>query len=158
RRWIGGAAFDPLSFGFVRHLAGVDVHCHHYFLAVPQLAILAGAALGKRVFVTDHGAMGHHLDAELDVAGPVTEFVSVSRFSSRLMPRPGPVIPNGVAARFLADDPRPCGGRVLYVGRIMRHKGIDVLVDALPPGVGLDVIGRVYDDEYAALLRERARG
>ena len=40
----------------------------------------------------------------------------------------------------------------------MRHKGIDVLIDALPPHMGLDVVGRVYDPDYAALLRERAEG
>jgi glycosyltransferase involved in cell wall biosynthesis len=59
---------------------------------------------------------------------------------------------------FLEAAERPCSGRVLYVGRIMRHKGIDVLIDALPPGSGLDVVGRVYDPEYHALLRERAQG
>jgi glycosyltransferase involved in cell wall biosynthesis len=159
RRWIGGATYDPLSFGFLRDLAGADVvHTNHYFLAAPQLAIVAGAALGKRVFVTDRGAMGHHLDHELDVAACVTGFVSISRFSAALMPREGAVIPDGVPAAFLAPEERPCGGRVLYVGRIMRHKGIDVLIDALEPGTGLDVLGRVYDDEYAALLRERAGG
>jgi glycosyltransferase involved in cell wall biosynthesis len=159
RRWIGGAAYDPLSFEFVRDLAGVDVvHCNHYFLAVPQLAIVAGAALGKRVFVTDRGAVGHHLDRELDVARCVTEFFPSSRFSGTLTPRPGQVVRDGVPDVFLAPERRPCGGRVLYVGRIMRHKGIDVLIDALAPGTGLDVVGRVYDDEYHALLRERARG
>jgi glycosyltransferase involved in cell wall biosynthesis len=159
RRWIGGAAYDPLSFEFVRDLAGVDVvHCNHYFLAVPQLAIVAAAALGKRVFVTDRGAVGHHLDRELDVARCVTEFFPSSRFSGTLTPRPGQVVRDGVPDVFLAPERRPCGGRVLYVGRIMRHKGIDVLIDALAPGTGLDVVGRVYDDEYHALLRERARG
>jgi glycosyltransferase involved in cell wall biosynthesis len=159
RRWIGGAAYDPLCFGFVRDLASADVvHTNHYFLAAPQLAIVAAAALGKRVFVTDRGAMGHHLDAEVDVAGCVTEFLPTSRFSAALLPREGTVVRNGVPALFLGRAPLPCSGRVLYVGRIMRHKGIDVLIDALAPNTGLDVLGRVYDDEYAALLRERARG
>ena len=159
RRWIGDVTYDPLSFEFVRDLAGVDVvHCNHYFLAAPQLAIVAGAALGKRVFVTDRGAMGHHVDREVDVAGCVTEFLPSSRFSGTLTPRPGYVIRDGVPDVFLAPERRPCGGRVLYVGRIMRHKGIDVLIDALAPGTGLDVVGRVYDDEYHALLLERARG
>ena len=163
RRYIGDVAFDPLSFGFLRELAGVDVvHCHHYRLAAPQLAIVAAAALGKRVFVTDRGAVGHHVDSEVAVAACVTEFLPISRFSQSLLPAEGRmhVIPDGVSEAFMVPegDDRPCGGRVLYVGRIMRHKGIDVLIDALEEGMGLDVLGRVYDPEYAALLRERARG
>jgi hypothetical protein len=31
RRWIDDVTFDPLSFGFLRELAAVDVvHCHQY--------------------------------------------------------------------------------------------------------------------------------
>jgi glycosyltransferase involved in cell wall biosynthesis len=162
RRYIRDAEFDPLSFGFLRELAGVDVvHTHHYRLAAPQLAIVAAAALGKRVFVTDRGAVGHHVDPEVDVAACVTEFLSISRFSQSLLPaaRRAHVVPDGVSDVFMnGNGERPCGGRVLYVGRIMRHKGIDVLIDAIGEGTGLDVLGRVYDPEYHALLRERARG
>jgi len=69
------------------------------------------------------------------------------------------VIRDGVSPRFMDTAGEPsCSGRVLYVGRVMRHKGIDVLIDALPPRMGLDIVGRVYDPEYAALLRERAEG
>jgi glycosyltransferase involved in cell wall biosynthesis len=162
RRYIRDADFDPLSFGFLRDLAGVDVvHCNHYRLAAPQLAILAAAALGKRVFVTDRGAVGHHVDPEVDVAACVTEFLPISRFSRSLLPAEGRmhVIPDGVSDAFMAPDgERPCSGRVLYVGRIMRHKGIDVLIDAVGEGTGLDVLGRIYDPEYHALLQERAQG
>ena len=162
RRYIRDVDFDPLSFGFLRDLAGVDVvHCHHYQLAAPQLAILAAAAAGKRVFVTDRGAVGHHVDPEVDVAACVTEFLPISGFSRSLLPAEARVhvVRDGVSEVFMTPNgERPCGGRVLYVGRIMRHKGIDVLIDAVGEGTGLDVLGRVYDPEYHALLRERARG
>ena len=122
---------------------------------------MAAAALGKRVYVTDRGGCGHHVDPEVPVAACVTEFLPISRFSVTLLPAEGRmhVIRDGVSQAFM--DPggeQPCGGRVLYVGRVMRHKGIDVLIDGLPEGIGLDVLGRVYDDEYAALLRQRAQG
>ena len=162
RRWIDDVTFDPLSFEFLRELRAVDVvHCHQYQLAATQLAIVAGAALGKRVYVTDRGGCGHHVDAEVPVADCVTEFLPISRFSVSLLPPAGRmhVIRDGVSPHFMErDGAEPCGGRVLYVGRVMRHKGIDVLIDALPPHMGLDVVGRVYDPDYAALLRERAEG
>ena len=161
RRWIDDVAFDPLAFGFLRKLAAVDVvHCHQYQLASTQLAIVTAAALGKRVYVTDRGGCGHHVDPEVPVAGCVTEFLPISRFSVSLLPEvPMHVIRDGVSPLFMASGgEQPGSGRVLYVGRVMRHKGIDVLIDALPPRMGLDVVGRVYDPDYATLLRERAEG
>ena len=40
----------------------------------------------------------------------------------------------------------------------MRHKGIDVLVRGLPDGIGLDIVGHVYDEEYLGLLQRLATG
>jgi glycosyltransferase involved in cell wall biosynthesis len=40
----------------------------------------------------------------------------------------------------------------------MRHKGIDVLIEGLPEGIGLDIVGRIYDEQYAALLHKLASG
>lgn len=90
RRWIDDVTFDPLSFGFLRELASVDVvHCHQYQLAATQLAIVAAAALGKRVYVTDRGGCGHHVDPEVPVVQCVTEFLPISRLSVSLLPPEG---------------------------------------------------------------------
>jgi len=47
---------------------------------------------------------------------------------------------------------------VLFVGRILPHKGIDVLIEALDRETELTVVGRVYHEPYYALLRELALG
>ncbi len=162
-----GQRFDPLSYRFLEQVRGVDVvHCNQYRVAVSQLAILAGAALGKRTFVTDRGGVGVHFDPQLPVERRLTALLPMSRFSLKHLPSdvPGRVILGGVTDIFLSHGVHPPANvgrsprRVLYVGRIMRHKGIDVLIEGLPEGIGLDVIGHVYDEEYHALLQRLASG
>ena len=162
---LRGQQFDPLSYRFLEQLRKVDVvHCNHYRLAVPQLAILAGAALGKRTFVTDRGGVGVHFDPWLPVEQCLTALLPMSRFSLTLLPKgvPARVIHGGTTELFLSeralplDHPPGQTRSVLYVGRIMRHKGIDVLIRGLPEGIALDVMGPVYDEEYLALLHRLA--
>jgi glycosyltransferase involved in cell wall biosynthesis len=162
-----GQRFDPLSYRFLEQLRGVDVvHCNQYRVAVSQLAILAGAALGKRTFATDRGGVGVHFDPQLPVERRLTALLPISRFSLQQLPSDAParVIFGGATDHFLSGGAnRPTGAqtsqrRVLYVGRIMRHKGIDVLIEGLPDGVGLDVVGHVYDEEFHALLQRLASG
>ncbi|HEX3909335.1 MAG TPA: glycosyltransferase [Solirubrobacteraceae bacterium] len=170
---LGGQRFDPLCYRFLEQLKGADVvHCHQYRVAVSQLAILAAAAASKRAFVTDLGGVGAHFDPRLPVEQCLSGLIALSEFSLRLLPTgvPAHVIPTGVDQRFLlagqrepeadADDApgESTEERVLFVGRIMRHKGIDVLIESLPSGVGLDVVGHVYDDEFYALLQRLAVG
>ena len=140
------------------------MHCHLYRVAVCQLAILAGAAMGKRTFVTDMGGVGTHFDPDIPVEESLSGILALSDFSLRWLPSgvPSRVIPTGVNELFLDAATSPDNRhdeevpRVLYVGRVMRHKGIDVLIEALPEGTGLDIVGRVYDEEFYALLRELA--
>jgi glycosyltransferase involved in cell wall biosynthesis len=77
------------------------------------------------------------------------------------------VTPNGVDARFSPTGERRGGEYFLYVGNDKPHKNVDLLVDALPPGVELVLAGApferfrgratlagfVSDDELAALYR-----
>ena len=140
---LGGQPFDPFSCRFLALVRKADVvHCSHYRVAVSQLAILAGAAMGKRTFVTDRGGVGVHFDPRLPVERCVTALLPISRFSLAHLPQgvPARVIPGGATERFVSEttparETRPGQTRrVLYVGRIMRHKGIDVLVRGLPMG------------------------
>jgi glycosyltransferase involved in cell wall biosynthesis len=53
------------------------------------------------------------------------------------------------------DAPRR---RVLFVGRLLPHKGVDYLIRALPPHLGLDVVGAPLDKRYVDDLIELASG
>ena len=137
------------------------MHCHQYQLAATQLAIVAARRARqarlrhrprrlrppRRPRGPGRG-LRHRVPADLALLG----VAAAARGADARHPRRRQPALHGARRRA------PCSGRVLYVGRVMRHKGIDVLIDALPPRMGLDVVGRVYDPEYAALLRERAEG
>jgi glycosyltransferase involved in cell wall biosynthesis len=47
---------------------------------------------------------------------------------------------------------------IVFVGRLLPHKGIDVLIRALPPGARLEIYGRVYSTKYAEDLADLAQG
>jgi glycosyltransferase involved in cell wall biosynthesis len=47
---------------------------------------------------------------------------------------------------------------VLYVGRLLPHKGVDRLIEALPPELPLTVCGRPYHDAYFRRLQTLAAG
>jgi glycosyltransferase involved in cell wall biosynthesis len=160
---VQGARFNPLSLGFTAALRDVDVvHCLSWNTLVTDLALLAAGALGKRAFVTDvGGGAGVTLVRWLPIARLVDGFLLIApqggepfeRFRSRWH-----IIYAGIdVERYRPDLARPRGG-VLFVGRLVPHKGINYLIEAVEPGVPLRIVGRPYDPEYFRLLQRLAAG
>ena len=161
-RYVRGERFNPLSIAFVRDLRDVDVvHCVSWNTLVSDVSVLYARLARKRVFVTDvGGGASFTLAHRLRLGGLVDGFALIA-------PQPGQfdpwrdrwsIILGGIdAQRF-----RPAAGAkragVLFVGRLLPHKGIDVLIRAIDPGVALRVVGRRYDERYFGLLQELARG
>jgi glycosyltransferase involved in cell wall biosynthesis len=129
------------------------------------LAALAGRSRGQHVVVTDHGLQGP------DWAGLprrlFERFLLVSAYSARDLGAPASrtrLIYGGAdASRFFPDEQQPREG-VLFVGRLTPHKGVDRLIQALPDGTRLNVVGstghdaRLPEREYPSLLQALARG
>jgi glycosyltransferase involved in cell wall biosynthesis len=87
----------------------------------------------------------------------------ISEYSRRVFGHAGQpwahVIFGGVDTdRFSPDPAAPPGGAVLYVGRLMPHKGINYLIEAVPPDLPLELIGRPYDAAFLADLHRLAAG
>jgi glycosyltransferase involved in cell wall biosynthesis len=161
-KWMGGMQFDPLCYSFLKELVGADVvHCHQYRTVVTNLAILAGAALRRCVFVTDQGGGGCHFTDAIPLSGFVDGFLPISACSAKTLPPVERVqlIYGGVDERFVGggmDEERE--RKVLFVGRLLPHKGINYLIEAMDGDVTLEIIGRVYDDDYFSLLQQLAAG
>jgi len=47
---------------------------------------------------------------------------------------------------------------VVFVGRILPHKGVDNLIRAMPSNITLEIIGRRYDERYFSDLERTAIG
>ena len=61
-------------------------------------------------------------------------------------------------SRFTPGAARTQAGGVLFVGRVLPHKGIDYLIQAIEPPLCLTVAGRQCLDQYSQRLRALAGG
>jgi glycosyltransferase involved in cell wall biosynthesis len=60
--------------------------------------------------------------------------------------------------KFRPDPAIPPSGAALFVGRILPHKGVNDLVNGLPAGMRLKVLGQPYDKRFHADLEAMAAG
>jgi glycosyltransferase involved in cell wall biosynthesis len=148
-------------------LAGADVvHTHHMRSAPSRVAAVASRLAGRPLAVTDHGLGGGGWCGLLPRL--FDRFLVVSRFSATTMGTP----PDRTAVIFGGADParyRPPARDseregVLFVGRLTPHKGIDLLIRAVPPDVPLTIVGtgghdsRPPESGYPGLLARLAHG
>jgi glycosyltransferase involved in cell wall biosynthesis len=161
---VRGQVTNPLHPGLVPLLARADViHCHQQHVLASSLAAALGRIAGRRVFVTDLGGGGWDLSAYVSTDGWYSGHLHISEYSRKVFGHGGragaAVILGGVdVERFAPDHDTPRGDTVLFVGRLMPHKGVNDLIDAVPPDMPLEIVGRPYHDAYLRELQTRAGG
>jgi glycosyltransferase involved in cell wall biosynthesis len=161
--YLRGERQNPLSLSFLGSLARADViHCLSWNTLVTDLAILFARATGKRVFVTDVGggsslslqrrlALGRRVDGFLLIAEQGGK--AFAEFRSRWR-----IVYAGIDTQRFQPACGPRAQGVLFVGRLLPHKGVDILIEALDGETPLTVVGRPYHAEYFRLLQQLARG
>jgi glycosyltransferase involved in cell wall biosynthesis len=161
---VRGSRFNPVSARVLPEVLRADVvHCHQRHVLLATLAALAGRAARKRVFATDLGGGGWDVGAYLSTDSWFHGQLHISEFSRRVAgqgddPR-AQVIFSGVDTDKFSPDARVSKtGGVLFVGRLLPHKGVDRVLEALPPNVPMEVIGRPYDPQVFELLRSLSAG
>jgi glycosyltransferase involved in cell wall biosynthesis len=162
-RWEGHE-LNALSEQLITQIAAADiVHVHQYNTALTTACIVVAAALRRPCYITDHGASAPNENRRLRLYNRVTRYLAVSRHAVSFFPelaRKSTVIYGGVDTdRF---RPPMLGtkrmAKVVFVGRLLPHKGVDVLVDAVDSDTLVEIYGRVYDSAYESYLRDRAAG
>jgi len=150
--------FSPRLFG---ELSGADViHCHQYFVLPTFLAALAGRLRGSRVFVSDLGGGAWTPGFHVDQSRWIAAHLPISEYAARSLPgrnRRHHVIYGGVdLERYPMRPELMHDGSAVFLGRILPHKGIHFLIEGLPAGIPLHVIGPVLDPAYLERLRALA--
>jgi len=153
---------DVVSWELPAALADVDlVHIHQAYTRCAEVALLVAKQQGKPIVVTDHGGTTSTLGTSVGSLELADHIISNSQFGASLYRTSTPitVIKGGVdGAHFAPPKVRPARDRVLYVGRLLPHKGIDNLIRALPPELPLTVCGRPYHADYFEVLKGLAAG
>jgi len=160
--YVRGQRSNPVALSIFNELRAADiVHCHQQNILVSSLAAFACRVLGRRVFVTDLGGGGWDISAYLSTDKWYHGHLHISEYSRKISKHEekpwGHVIMGGVdTEKFSPDDSVPREQTVLFVGRLLPHKGIDNLIEGLPTGLSLEIIGQVYDQKYFQDLRMMA--
>jgi glycosyltransferase involved in cell wall biosynthesis len=160
---------NPLSLRYLREVMEADiVHIHHIHTLVSDMSCLAASTLGKRAFVTDYGGGASlTLSNRLPVFEAYRGAIAYSRFGMNALPsqlkQKAVLIKGGIdTERFHPNGSGARENKILYVGRILPHKGINYLIEGFRlldrRDYKLKVIGRVYDEGFYEYLKELSRG
>jgi glycosyltransferase involved in cell wall biosynthesis len=161
---VRGSKFNPVSARVLPELLRSDVvHCHQRHVLMASLAALASRLTGRKVFATDLGGGGWDLGRYLRTDHWFHGHLHISEFSRRISghasePRARVIFSGVDTDKFSPDSTVPKTGGILFVGRLLPHKGVDRVIEALPPEIPMDLIGRPYHSEYVQTLRDLANG
>ncbi len=169
KHFIHGSKLNPISFGYLRSIFNADiVHIHNINTIVSDLGCLTGFFLGKRIFVTDYGGGGSLvLNRKLPVFSCYRHAITYSRFGLNFIPdelqKKSVLIQGGIDTdKFCPEPDLAKQNKLLYVGRILPHKGINYLIEGFRllnrPDYQLTILGRIYSQVFYQDLKQMAEG
>lgn len=153
----------PFSMKLFTELRGADViHCHQYYVLPTFLACSIGRLQGSRVFVTDLGGGDWTPAYQIDQSRWIVAHLPLSAYAAQNLPgrnKAFHVIHGGVdPARYPMRSELRHDGSVVFLGRVLPHKGVHHLIAALRPGTTLHILGTSTDLDYREQLRSLAQG
>lgn len=171
QRLIYGNKSNPLCFRYLKSILNFDVnvvHIHQINTLVSDLSCWTASLLRKKVFGTDYGGGGALvLNQKLPIFSGYKNAITYSRYGIDYLPVPlrqkAILIKGGIDTDlFCPDESLAKEKKILYVGRILPHKGINYLIEGFRlldnPEYKLKIIGRIYSDRFYTDLRQLAEG
>ncbi len=162
--YVRGQRSNPFSAAIFAEISKADViHCHQQHILASSLTALCGRLARRKVFVTDLGGGGWDVSAYMNTDRWYRGHLHISEYSRKVFGHDGQpwsdVILGGIdTEKFSPDTAVRRDGSVLFVGRLLPHKGVNYLVQAMPPDVPLTLIGRAMDERYLSDLQSLATG
>lgn len=166
---VRGQRFNPVKAALVPEVLKADVvHCHQQHILASTVAAVSGRLTGKRVVCTDLGGGGWDLSSYISTDSLFQAHLHISEHSRHVFGHDGRpnahVIWGGVdtdkfsPAELPRRDETNASRSVVFVGRLLPHKGVDTLIRALPAGLALEVIGPASHERYVRDLHGMAEG
>ena len=160
--YVRGQRTNPISAALWAALReSTVVHCHQQHVLASSVAAVLTRLRRRRVFVTDLGGGGFDISGYMSTDRWFHGHLHISEYSRRIAghqhDRRAHVILGGVDARKFSPE-AVAQDAVLFVGRLLPHKGIHDLIDAVAVDVPLRIVGRAMDRGYLDDLRARASG
>lgn len=153
---------NSVSWELPSALADADVvHIHVPYTRSGEIGILLAKQDHKPICITDHGGGASTIGMNLGCLDLADRIIAYSDFGATLYRTTTPieVIKGGVdSSRFASPVERPVRDRFLFVGRLLPHKGVDYLIEALPPDLPLTICGRPHREDYSWRLRHLSIG
>ena len=161
--YVRGLRNNPIARALFPEIRNSDIlHCHQRRVLATSLTALLCRATRRRVYVTDLGGGGWDLSSYFSTDGWFDGHLHISEYSRRVYHHEGlataRVILGGVDTDKFSPAPVKRRAVVVYAGRMLPHKGIDVLIRAMPSDVELELIGHVSNGRYLNDLRRLAQG
>jgi glycosyltransferase involved in cell wall biosynthesis len=167
--YVRGQRSNPIALALLRVLSDTQVvHCHQQHVVASSIAAAFSRLSGRKVFVTDLGGGGFDVSSFVSTDRWYHGHLHISEYSKQVAGHAGSptarVILGGVdAERFSpngASAPAGSHGQraVLFVGRILPHKGIHDLIAAVPSRTPVRIVGQPLDMGYLEALRAQAQG
>jgi glycosyltransferase involved in cell wall biosynthesis len=162
--FVRGHRLNPWTPALARWVRNARVvHCHQRAVLASSTAALLGRIMRRPVFVSDLGGGAWDVSGYLSTDSWYAGHLHISEYSRTVYGhanlRSAHVIWGGVDTDRFAPDLRvPRQRSVLFVGRILAHKGVNDLVTAMPEGVPLEIIGEAYDARFKADLNRLSTG
>lgn len=146
---------DTCSWAIADAIEQADiVHLHHPFTRFGECVSLMTRASNRKLLITHHGSITVDRETIDDILALADGVVAYSSFGASRINTPKVTIVRGgvdTTAFHLPDDP-PRRDRMLFVGRVLPHKGVERLLRVLPPNVPLTIAGTFNHPQYEATL------
>lgn len=149
----------PLTLSFLKEINKADVvHLHQFNTLISNLVIFYARLKNKLICVTDHGGGYFKLSKLFPIIGKSVDlYMLVSQFSYKKFARykgDYQVIYGGVDISKFRSLNIEKENKVLFVGKILRVKGVDNLIKAVQElDTKLHVDAKLLDKEYLKLLK-----
>lgn len=161
---VRGQDGNPFAFRLLGEIRRADViHCHQQHILASSLLAAGCRLTGRRVFVSDLGGGGWDVSTYLSTDRWYHGHLHISEYSRSVFGHAGKVwahvVLGGVDTHKFSPDPGVArDDTVLFVGRLLPHKGVNYLVEAVPNDMQLEIIGQAYAPPFVAELHRLAGG